>query len=64
MAGLAPTGSYYEITDNMAPRLDFNIDWIQIRKTPAEKVESAIEYSKIQLGSNLNPQHQIEDVGL
>ena len=64
IAGLAPTGSYSEITYNMAPRMDLNIDWLQILKTPAEKVDSANWYLKIQQDSNLNSQRQIKDVDL
>ena len=33
-----PMGSDAEIIDNMDPGLDLNVDWLQIRKTPAKKI--------------------------
>ena len=39
MKGLVPIGSDAEIPDDMDPWLDLNVDWIQIRKTPAKKVK-------------------------
>ena len=64
MAGLAPTRSDAEIPDNMTPQMDLNVDWIQIRKTPAGKVDIAKEDLRMQRGSNLNTQHQIKDFDL
>ena len=43
MADFASTGSDAKIPDDMAPWLDLNVDWIQIRNTPAKKVHSMKE---------------------
>ena len=64
MPDLAPTVSDVEIPYSMAPWLDFNFDWILIRKTPAKNVGSAKEDLKRQQGSNLDSRRQIEDVDL
>ena len=48
----------------MAPQMDLNVDWLQIRETQAKKVDSIKEYLKRQWDSNLYVQCQIEDVDL
>ena len=64
MSVLSPTGSDAEIPDDMAPQLDFNVDWLQIRKNPAAKIWYHKIIFKGQQGSNLGAQRQIEDVDL
>ena len=64
MADFASTGSDAKIPDDMAPWLDLNVDWIQIRNTPAKKVHSMKEDLKRQRGSRLCAQRQIEHVDL
>ena len=62
MEGLAPSGSDAEIIDDMALQLDLNVDWSQIRKMLAKKVDSKKGDSRGQRGSNLDAQRQMEDV--
>ena len=55
MEGLAPAVSDAEIPDDMDHWLDLNVYCIQIRKTPAKKVDSAREDLRGKLGSKLMP---------
>ena len=64
VAYLSPKGSDAEILYNMAPWLDFNVDWLQIKNTPAKKFDSAKEYLRGKQGSNFDAQHKIKDVDL
>ena len=39
MSVLSPTVIDAEIPDDMDPQMYLNVDWLQIRKTPAAKVD-------------------------
>ena len=64
LAGLAPQGSDAKITNNLAPRLDPDVDWVQIRTTRAAQVLNAKTYIIQQLCNNPSAQREIGDVDL
>ena len=64
MAGMAPQTSDAAIPQDLAPRLDPNIDWVAIRVTPPELAESAGEDLNMKRSACPNAQREIGDIDM